>query len=231
MMSTKLSNTNKAATMLESQGRSGVIRLLALLAIVGVADFLLILASLHFLRPDVNPVLEPISTYAVGPYGFLFTAADIGSGLAALALMFGLYLGIAPPGRSYVGLFLLGLYGVSELLAGIFPLDVGGEATTFGTIHNIVGNIAFFAFPIAVTLLSLGMGKDERWRSFRRPALAVSFAVVLTVILTIVGSNIGLFGVTQRLANVTALLWMLVVALHLRSVAQGTLARRASRVR
>src|SRR5829696_1623532 len=231
MMSTKLSNTNKAATMLESQGRSGVIRLLALLAIVGVADFLLILASLHFLRPDVNPVLEPISTYAVGPYGFLFTAADIGSGLAALALTFGLYLGIAPPGRSYVGLFLLGLYGVSELLAGIFPLDVGGEATTFGTIHNIVGNIAFFAFPIAVILLSLGMGKDERWRSFRRPALAVSFAVVLTVILTIVGSNIGLFGVTQRLANVTALLWMLVVALHLRSVAQGTLARRASRVR
>ena len=231
MMSTKLSNTNKAATMMESQGRSGVIRLLALLAIVGVADFLLILAALHFLRPDVNPVLEPISTYAVGPYGFLFTAADIGSGLAALALMFGLYLGIAPPGRSYVGLFLLGLYGVSELLAGIFPLDVGGEATTFGTIHNIVGNIAFFAFPIAVILLSLGMGKDERWRSFRRPALAVSFAVVLTVILTIVGSNIGLFGVTQRLANVTALLWMLVVALHLRSVAQGTLARRASRVR
>jgi len=225
MMSTKLSNTNKAATMLESQGRSGVIRLLALLAIVGVADFLLILASLHFLRPDVNPVLEPISTYAVGPYGFLFTAADIGSGLAALALMFGLYLGIAPPGRSYVGLFLLGLYGVSELLAGIFPLDVGGEATTFGTIHNIVGNIAFFAFPIAVILLSLGMGKDERWRSFRRPALAVSFAVVLTVILTIVGSNIGLFGLTQRLANVTALLWMLVVALHLRSVAQGILAR------
>jgi hypothetical protein len=43
-----------------------------------------------------------------------------------------------------VGFFLLGLYGVSELLAGIFPIDVGGEATTAGTIHNIVGNISFF---------------------------------------------------------------------------------------
>ena len=217
--------------MATSGGERGTLRVLALLAIVGVADFLLVLAALHFLRPDVNPVSEPISTYAVGPYGFLFTVADIGSGLAALTLMFGLYLGIAPPGRSYVGLFLLGLYGVSELLAGIFPIDVGGEATTFGTIHNIVGNLSFFAFPIAVILLSLGMGKDERWRSFRRPALAVSLAVVLTVILTIVGSNIGLFGVTQRLANVTAMLWMLVVALHLRSVAQGALARQAPRVR
>jgi Protein of unknown function (DUF998) len=81
-----------------------------------------------------------------------------------------------------VGLFLLGLYGVSELLAGIFPIDVGGEATTAGTIHNIVGNISFACFPIGAILLSLHMGKDGRWRSFRRPALALSIVVVLTVI-------------------------------------------------
>ena len=67
---------------------------------------------------------------------FLFTVADIGSGLASLALVAGLYFGIAPAGRSYVGLFLLGLYGVAELLSGIFPIDVGGEATTAGTIHK-----------------------------------------------------------------------------------------------
>jgi hypothetical protein len=118
---------------------------LALLALVGIAVKFLTIAAFHFLRPDVNPVLEPISNYGVGPYGFLLTVADIGSVLGTLALVFGLYLGIRPPGRSYVGLFLLALYGVSELLAGIFPIDVGGEATTAGTIHNIVGNISFFA--------------------------------------------------------------------------------------
>ena len=237
MMFTKLTDTNKAATMMESQDRSRmtmsrVTMFLALLGIVGIVDFLLNLAVLHFVRPDVNPVLDPISNFAVGPYGFLFTAADIGLGLAALALTFGLYLSIAPPGRSYVGLFLLGLYGVSVLLSGIFPIDVGAEATTFGIIHNIVGNIAFFGFPIAVILLSLGMGKDERWRSFRRRAVALSLLVVLTVILTIVGSNLGMgYGVTQRIANVAALVWMLAVALHLRSVARGTLTRQPSRVR
>ena len=217
--------------MATSGGERRALRVLALLAIVGIAAFLLSLAALHFLRPDVNPVLEPMSNYAVGPYGFLLTAADIGSGLAALSLMFGLYLGIAPRGRSYVGLFFLGVYGISALLAGFFPIDVGGEATTVGTIHNIVGNIAFFVFPIAAILLSLGMGKDERWRSFRRTALAVSFAAVLTVILTIVGSNIGLFGLTQRLANFTAVLWILLVGLRLRSVAQGALAQQPSRVK
>jgi len=231
-MFTKHTETNQAAIVMESQEKSRLTMVLALITIVGIVDFLLNFTALHFLRPDVNPVLEPISNYAVGPYGFLFIAADIGLSLAALALAFGLYLGIAPPGRSYLGIFLLALYGVSVLLAGIFPIDVGGEATMFGTIHNIVGNISFFGFPIAVILLSLGMGKDERWRAFRRPALALSMMVVLTVILTIVGSNLGIgYGVTQRIANVAALVWMLAVALHLRFMAQGALVVQPSRVR
>ena len=216
--------------MMESQSRARLTMFLALLALVGIAVKFLTIAAFHFLRPDVNPVLEPISNYGVGSYGFLLTVADIGSILATFALVFGLYLGIWPPGRSYVGLFLLGLCGVSELLAGIFPIDIGGEATTAGTIHNIVGNISFFCFPIAAILLSLRMGKDEQWRSLRRPALALSIVVVLTVILTIAGFNLGIgFGVTQRVANVTVLVWMLVVALHLRSVAQGALAQQPSR--
>jgi hypothetical protein len=231
-MFTKHTETNQVTAVVESQNSSRVTMVLALLTVGGVATFLFNLTALHFLRPDVNPVLEPISNFAVGPFGFLFTAADIGSGLAALALMLGLYLGIAPPARSYIGLFFLGLYGVSELLAGIFPIDVGAETTTVGAIHNIVGNIGFFGFPIAVILLSLGMGKDERWRSLRLPALALAGVIVLTVILTMVGFNVGIgFGVTQRLSNVAVILWMLVVALHLRSVARGALAQQPSRVR
>ena len=218
--------------MATTRGGQVALRVLAVLTIVGVAGYLLILAALHFLRPDVNPVMEPISTYgASGPYAFLFTAVELGAAVAALALMLGLYLGMVLSARVYVGLFFLGLYGVSELLLGLFPLDVGAEATLGGTIHNIVGNLAFFGFPLGVILLSLAMGKDERWRSLRGTALAVSVAVVLTVILTMVGSNIGLFGLTQRLANFTVLLWILLVGLRLRSVAQGALAQQPSRVR
>jgi hypothetical protein len=217
--------------MATSGGERGALRVLAFLAVVGVADHLLIVAALHFLRPDVNPVTEPISNYGVGPYGFLFIAAVLGSAVAALALTLGLYLGMAPSARSYVGLFFLGLYGVSRLLESLFPIDVGAEATLSGTIHNILGQLAFFGFPIAVMLLSLSMGKDERWRTFRPPALVVSFAVVLTDVLTIVGSNIGLFRVTQRLATATAMLWLLLVGLRLGSMTQRALSRQASRVR
>jgi hypothetical protein len=125
-----------------------------------------------------------------------------------------------------VGLILLPLYGVSELLSGIFPIDVRAELTTAGAIHNIVGNISFFCFPIAAILLSLRIGKDGQWRSLRRPALALSIVVVLTVILTIAGANLGIgFGVAQRVANVAVMVWMFIVALRLRSVAQGALAQ------
>ena len=75
-MATKLTDTNQSSTMMESQGSSRmtmsrVTMVLALLTIVGVAVCLLNFTALHFLRPDVNPVLEPMSNYAVGPYGFL----------------------------------------------------------------------------------------------------------------------------------------------------------------
>lgn len=217
--------------MATSGGERGALGVLAFLAIVGVADYLSIVAALHFLRPDVNPVVEPISNYGVGPYGFLLIAAVLGSAVAALALTLGLYLGMVASARSYVGLLFLGLYGVSKLLQVLFPIDVGAEATPSGTIHNILGQLAFFGFPLAVILLSLSMDKDERWRSFRRPALVVSFAVVLTEVLTVVGSNIGLLGATQRLATVTAMLWMLLVGLRLRSMTRRALARQVSRVR
>jgi hypothetical protein len=93
--------------MMESQRRARVTMFLALLVLVGIAVKFLSIAALHFVRPDVNPVLEPISNYGVGSYGFFLTVADVGSILATFALVFGLYLGIGPPGRSYAGSFSL----------------------------------------------------------------------------------------------------------------------------
>jgi hypothetical protein len=45
--------------MATSGGERGALRVLVLLAIVGVADFLLLLAALHFLRPTSTPWWNP----------------------------------------------------------------------------------------------------------------------------------------------------------------------------
>ena len=46
--------------MMENQDRARVTMFLALLALVGIAVKFLTIAALHFVRPDANPVLEPI---------------------------------------------------------------------------------------------------------------------------------------------------------------------------
>jgi hypothetical protein len=121
---------------------------LALLAIVGMGYYLSSVMAAHLLCPDVDPVSEPVSNYAVGPHGFLIGIAIFALGVGSLALTLGLHLGIAPPGRSSVGLLLLALYGVGQLGVAIFSIDAAStQTTTTGLVHNIAGNVSFFCFP------------------------------------------------------------------------------------
>jgi len=176
----------------------------------------------HLLRPDVHPVSEPVSYYAVGPYGFFIGLAIFALGVGSLALTLGLHLGIAPPGRSRVGLLLLALYSFGQLVVALFSIDAESAKTTTGIVHNIAGNISFFCFPPAVILLSMGMGKDERWRSLNRPALALSLVVLVEAILVVVSANVvGGFGLAQRLFLLTSVLWMLLASIRLRNVTRG----------
>jgi len=203
-------------------GRFRSAAFLALLAIGGNVYYLSSVVAAHLLRPDVHPVSEPVSYYAVGPYGFFIGLAIFALGVSSLALTLGLHLGIAPPGRSRVGLLLLALYGVGQLVVALFSIDAESAKTTTGIVHNIAGNISFFCFPPAVILLSMGMGKDERWRSLNRPALALSLVVLVEAILVMVSANVvGGFGLAQRLFLLTTVLWMLLAAIWLRYATRG----------
>jgi hypothetical protein len=205
---------------------------LAILAIVGMVYYISSVVAAHFLRPDINPVTEPVSNYAVGPYGFFISIAIFALGVSSLALTLGLYVGIAPPGRSRVGLLLLALYGVGQLVVAIFSIDAESAQTTTGIIHNIAGNISFFCFPPAAILLSSGMGKDERWRSLKRPALVLSLVVLVGAILVMVSANVvGGFGMAQRLFLLTTVLWMFLAAIRVRSTTRSAYPGRRSQVR
>ena len=198
-----------------------------------MAYYLVSVVAAHLLRPDIHPVSDPVSYYAVGPYGFFIGIAIFALGVGSLALTLGLHLEIAPSGRTRVGLLLLALYGVGQLGVAIFSIDAeGAQSTTSGIIHNIAGNISFFCFPPAAILLSSGMGKDERWRSLRRPALVLSVVVLVGAILVMVSANVvGGFGMAQRLFLLTTVVWMLLAAIRLRSTTRSAYPGRRSQVR
>jgi hypothetical protein len=119
---------------------------LAWVAAATAVFYLVVLAVLHALRTDVDPATDPVSDYAVGDYGTLEVLAMLAVGLGALALTAALH---QTPRRSTVGLVLLAVFGLAKVAQAFFPIDVGGETTTSGGLHSVLGTVAFVALPVA----------------------------------------------------------------------------------
>jgi hypothetical protein len=66
---------------------------------------------------------------------------------------------------------------------------MGTPATSAGQIHNVLGNVTFFLFPLAALLLFRALG---RMGSRLAPAIAVVLAVSTVGVL--VGNAIGVLG-------------------------------------
>jgi hypothetical protein len=172
----------------------------------GVFD-LVVLAAFHVLRTDVSPVSDPTSSYAVGPYGPLSLIASFVVGVGTLALALALRRGI-PRSLSRSGMTLLTVFGFAKILQSLFPIDIepAVATTTVGTIHNVLGNIAFFALPIAALLIS---------RSLEHTPNVWAWLLAGGAVAVLVAGMTGGFGVTQRFFLVLSSVWVVVVAYQL----------------
>src|SRR6476646_2024128 len=84
---------------------------IATVSMISIIYFAAAIVALHLLRPDHNPVSQPTSEYAVGPYSFLMTSAFFSMSLASLTLVVAFFQGIPEWARSRIGLALLGVWG------------------------------------------------------------------------------------------------------------------------
>lgn len=76
-------------------------------------------------------------------------------------------------------------------------------------------------------VLSRTFKRDARWRSLWPVSLVLAFAALITFFLMGDGQWTGLY---QRVFIGTILLWLILVAIRLRSIASGAPARRAAPV-
>ena len=182
--------------------RSAVVALAWVAAATALFD-LVALGVLHALPTDVDPVTDPVSEYAEGDYGTLEVLAMLAVGLGALALTAALH---KTPRRSMVGLVLLGLFSLAKVAQAFFPIDVGNETTTSGSIHNVLGTVAFFALPVAAVLLSPSRDRVET-------VIAVLLAVAMAAVFT--SNAVGGDGIAQRVFLLLSSIWMLVAAIRL----------------
>jgi len=198
---------------------------LALIAIGGILYFIVAVAILHILRPELNPISHAVSNYAIGPFGLLMTIAFFALALSEFALALGLARSLTASRGARLSVLLLSLAGIGMVVTGIFPGDVKTPhppGTTTALIHWAGAGISFLSLMIATFLLSNCFKMDRQWQSFQRPAFALSIAIVLALIVFGISAIIDWVGIGERIYIATCLLWLLIASLRLRSIATNS---------
>jgi len=218
------------ADMTSSPKAEKYLAILAMVAILGTAYFVVVIAAMHFLRPDISAVQRPTSEYAVGSFGYLMTSAFISLSLGSWALVIGLHRDYRPQGLHRVGLGLLGVWGVGLLIAAMFPIDLDGAPTTLaGTIHSINGPLTFLSLVVGINLVSRGFRQRENWRPIYRFASVLALLMIPVFVAggAAVARESGA-GIAQRVLILTFATWFLITSARLRANATRAVLDRAT---
>lgn len=196
----------------------------ARVALVAQTVFLLLLATLHLLEPELDPSWRLISEYTLGRFGALMVFAFLLSALGCV----GLVIAVAPLTRSRTGVtgrILLLISAAGMLIAALFPTDPitadMAELSPSGQLHRFGALLAILSFAPAAELLSRSLARQREWAAVRG-ALRWMVALVWFGLLAFAGSMALMFrgsfgeevlvGWPHRFLMLANSAWLLVVA-------------------
>jgi len=153
----------------------------ARLSFAAAATFVVLLAALHAIKPELDPSWHFISEYAIGRYGWIMVLAFLALALGYVSLFVAIRSHLRTiTGRIGLALLLVGALGLA--IAAIFttdPITVSKDAvTTEGTLHNLGGTLGI-AMPCAAALIGWKLARNPAWSSAKRPLL---WATVLALV-------------------------------------------------
>ena len=158
-----------------------------------------------------------MSHYANGPDGPLMSIVFYAFGVSAIVMGVRLRSGIDRQGVTRPVPWLLVLAGSSLLVAGVFEVDRPTDPETTGeVIHSNTAVAAFILLVVAMVLFAIACRHDERWSSMRWTSLALAVIATGAAVATQFGRGTGTAGGMQRLLAGAVLVWLVLVALHVR---------------
>jgi Protein of unknown function (DUF998) len=201
-------------------------RTAALLSFVSAATFVVLLAALHIIKPELDPSWHFISEYAIGEYGWIMVLAFLSLALGYASLFFALRSQLRTiAGR--IGLVLLLVSAAGLIIAAVFttdPITVSEDAATSeGALHNLGGTLGL-AMPFAAALIGWKLARNPAWSSAKRPLLwatglaLVAFIVSFVSVGIMVSQSGGKFGPDvlvgwpNRIEIVAYSVWLMVAA-------------------
>jgi hypothetical protein len=188
-------------------------------------------------RPNYNLLRHPVSSLALGDFGWTQVGNFLIAGLLMLAFAVGLRLMLRPQRGSTWGPLLIAIWGAGLLGAGIFvtdpvsgyPLgtpDITLNATTHGALHDGLSLLGFLALTMACFVWSAYfVARGERgWTIY---SILTGFLFPLGIVLASAAfsqnqSLVAYGGLIQRITITVGWTWLSLLALHFLKVRSET---------
>jgi hypothetical protein len=171
--------------------------------------------------PQYHPLAEPVSRYVNTSAGWLVVLGMVS--LAAAAALTAWQM----PAQRGLGRIALGTFAAAVLIAAVFPADPPGNwsnPSLADMVHGQAAMVAIVAFPIAAVLLSRGDGPTTAlaWvATCATLAMAVTLVDVMTVRALGVAGLPSLLGLTERIALVSYVAWLVTAVTRTKGVAHA----------
>jgi len=177
-----------------------------------------------------NPLRHPVSSLALGEFGWMQVANFIVAGLLTLAFALGLRLALQSQRGSTWGPLLIALWGIGLLGAGIFVTDpVSGypsgtpdlllNPTTHGALHDQFSLAGFLALTAACFVFASHFARrGERGWTVYSIVTGILFPIGIFLASAAFSQNESLVafgGLIQRLTVTIAWTWLTLLAIHL----------------
>lgn len=190
--------------------------------------FLVLLAGLHFIKPEFDPSWRFVSEYAIGDYGWVMKMAFFFVALSCISVVVAIRFQVQT-GAGKIGLVLLLIVAAALIMAGIFvmdPITAGkDELTVHGSLHGIASMIGIPGFPIAALLIRKSLIRSNAVRFAARNEILwtthliwICLLVMFAVVFISLGRTQGKFGPDvligwpNRLLVISYSLWLMAIA-------------------
>ena len=180
-----------------------VIKILAILGMLGPIIYTIMWIIGGFIVPEYNPIHKDVSSLmAVGSYKRrLFQSLMIISSTFLLALYCGLHWGVNNGEGSLVGpiLFIISTF-MGLLVACFFPLDEGGEITTWrGKGHLIIVVLMGIIQITAMVFMYVRLRLVEGWQDFAIISLVSAIIALILVVISGFFAGKDYMGLVERI--------------------------------
>jgi hypothetical protein len=197
------------------------VRLLGLIAVVGVTVFVLVCGAAQFLRADLDWMRAPLSYYLVGPGGAVVKSAYFAFSVSLAAIGLGFYRVLTPAGRSAAPLLLFIVAALALSVTALCDTATGnGDPSLHAFVHNIAAATTFHCVTVAMLLQSRRLRGDAQWR--QKFPFAAGLGAVAFVALWIYALNHTVpRGLMQKTVIVLILAWLGCASLWLQRSGNG----------